>query len=578
VGTVTPIVVPGEGYTRIEVNWQDFPHARVAWVYRTVAGVRTTLREGKSIKLSNGVAVLFDHEMPYDVPVVYSSTIALNYNGSFEEGVSEWTSTANSGTVGTVTQSKDYYVAGEGVASAKLTPDGSATVKAASEIIPITPSARNANPFFETDASNWSGANGAAVSRDTANFHQGVASLLIVPNGVSSTPQAQSEEVSVVAGQSYTYSAWLRISSGGSASRDVGIAWFNASHVFISSSVTTLSPAATVWTKYGPVTATAPAGAAFARLITTGPGVLAAANTWRIDEAIIWDATAAATYTIVGRLMVPDYWSGGIGVELQWYDGTTLLGTTGAFNDLVPFPGNWGSYGFSATDMASANGVRAVFGMTGSPPTTLPLYGDEVYVYSSGTTVTASSVTVPGDGAGWWVDPLHPATKLKLIMNLQVTDCVPESAVGLVSLSEETFPADGEALEINNAVFPLGAWQVRKSGRQTIQVVTITLADLAQLKALYASGAPLYLQLPAEYAEAAAYQLHGDLEVTRLAPNHKLPWRVARSSFAKVAAPVGPPEGTWNTRYVDIDKYATFSAASAASVTWVDALQGELAV
>jgi hypothetical protein len=422
VGSVTPTVVAAEGYVRVEVNWQDFPHARMAWVYRTVAGVRTTLRGGKAVRLSNGIAVIHDHEMPYDVPVTYSSLVVLNYNGTFEEGVSEWTDTTNTGSIGVVSQNFDYYVVGEGVASAKV----------------VRP----------------------------------------------------------------------------------------------------------------------PLGVAFA-------------GTLRLSSEFI-PAAAGTTYTVTGRLLVPDYWTGGIGVQVHWYNGASFLSSTGALNDLAPYPGFFGSYGFSATAPASTTQMKISAGMAGSPPDTQALYVDELFVTTAGTTATAADVVVPSDGAGWWVDPLHPATKIKLLTNLQSVQCVPEDGVGLVGVEAETFPADLDVQEVNDAVKPIGSWQRRKSGRSSMQVVMVTASDEDQVKALYASGAPLLLQLPAEYREPAAYQLHGDLQVQRLAQDMRLPWRLGGSSFTKVATPVGPAEGTWNTRYVDLDKYTTFGAAQSVGGLWDD--------
>jgi hypothetical protein len=44
-----------------------------------------------------------------------------------------------------------------------------------------------------------------------------------------------------------------------------------------------------------------------------------------------------------------------------------------------------------------------------------------------------------------------------------------------------------------------------------------------------------------------------------------------------VLPPVGTPEGTLRTRYVDLTKYATFAAATSAGATWLDAVRGNLA-
>lgn len=412
-GTVTPVVVPGEGYARVEVDWRDFPHARMCWITRIVGGVRTVLREGNAVRLSGGIAVAFDHEAPYDVPVTYESNISLNFNGTFEDGVSEWLDTTNSGTVGTVTQSKAYYVPGTGIASARL-----------------------------------------------------------VPNGSSATAQAVSEMI---------------------------------------------------------------------------------------------PATAGTSYTITGRILLSGYWTGGVGVRVHFFNGGSFLSTSGAYNDLAPAPGVFGSYGFSVTAPATTTQMRIMFGAAGTPPATLSLYGDDVFATTAGTTVTAAPVVIPSTGAGWWLDPLHPATKIRLRTDLQMAACVPTSAVGLLTLSAEVFPSDEQDLAINNSRLPVGAWQVRKGGQQTIQVVTVTLTDLAQLQSLHASGAPLLLQLPAEYGEAPAYGLHAELEVNRLSPDHRRPWRVTRSSFVKVVAPVGPAEGTWKTRYMDYTKFATFADVGAAN-------------
>jgi hypothetical protein len=43
-----------------------------------------------------------------------------------------------------------------------------------------------------------------------------------------------------------------------------------------------------------------------------------------------------------------------------------------------------------------------------------------------------------------------------------------------------------------------------------------------------------------------------------------------------VGPPVGPAEGVLGARYQDLDTFTTFAQATAASRTWIDALQGEL--
>jgi hypothetical protein len=423
-GTVTPTVVPGEGYVRVEVNWTDFTHTRRVWIDRLAGGVSTRLRDGDYAWLSAGVAVAYDHEMPLDTPVQYRSSIPLNYNGDFESGVLEWLDTTSQGTIGTVTQSLDYAVVGN--ASAKLVQNGSnATVKAVSEYIP---------------------------------------------------------------------------------------------------------------------------------------------------------ATAGASYAITGRLMLSDYWTGGVGVQIQWYNGTTYLSSVGAFNDLTPFPGVFGTYGFSATAPATTTNMRLVFGMAGTPPTDLALYADEVYAStgSGTTTVTSSAVTVPSNGTGWWMDPLHPATKIALQVDLdQLAGCAVPTGVAYLGVGpEKSLAADGAAMAIQGSPYSVVTYGVRKAPKSSMRVATATLADLARVRALHATGAPLLLLMNGDYGEPQQYQLHGDVGEARIHGDQRQQWRLVASEFQETLPPVGPAEGTARTRYVDITKYATFAAATAAGVTWLDVLRG----
>lgn len=426
-GSVTPVVVAGEGYVRVEVNWQDFTHNRRVWIYRTVAGVDTKLRDGDYAWLSNGIAVAFDHEAPLDTVMTYKSAIPLNYNGDFETHVTEWQDAANNGTVGTVDRSTDFFVPGTGNASAVLTPSGAATSKAVSEFIP---------------------------------------------------------------------------------------------------------------------------------------------------------ATVGTSYTLTGRLLLSEYWAGGIGVQIQWYNGTTLLSTSGTLADVTPFPGVWGTYSVTATAPATTTQCRIVAGIQGTPPTTVRLWIDEMYLTTAAATVSSSTVLVPSSGGGWWTDPLHPATKIRLQIDLATASvCNNPSGVAYLGVGpEKRYPADGVAFDVNDARYPIGAFAVRKAAQTNMRVGTATLADLARVEALHASGAPLLLQMNAQYGEPVQYQLHGDLSIGRVHGDQREQWRLIGSEFREVLAPVGPAEGTLDTRYVDLAKYTTFAAATSAGVTWLDALQGELTV
>lgn len=426
-GTVTPVVIGGEGYVRVEVSWTDFPSTRQAFVYRQVAGVRTLIRDGAPVLLSNGLGICYDHEAPLDVPLTYVSTVSINANGSFESGVAEWQNTAFSGTIGTVTQSRDYYAPDVvSAASLKLVPGAGATSRAVSEFVP---------------------------------------------------------------------------------------------------------------------------------------------------------AVAGTTYTATGRLMVPTYWAGGIGIQIQFYNGTTLLGSVaGTLTDVTPYPGAWGFYTASGAAPATTTQMRILAGITGTPPASQLLYADELYVTTAATTATATDVVLPSSGGGWWTDPLHPATKARLTIDLRSSDCLTQSSIIYLGSSERTRAADSQVTEVNDSPYPIATWGRRKSGTRSIGVGTFTEADRDQLEYLHEHGPPLFLQLPLVYREVDRYTLCGDLAFASMPGDQRKSWRIVSTPYREVEAPVGPASGTWATRYTDLDRYATFAAATAAGATWVDGLRGLLAV
>lgn len=140
---------------------------------------------------------------------------------------------------------------------------------------------RNANPYFETDISNWS-VIGGTLARSTLAAHEGVASMLFTPDGVSASVEARSEAIPVFPGQQVRASSWLRPQV--TRSINVGIIWRDASSVFLSSTLAAGTINATTWGLVDGV-ATAPAGAAFAQLVISMGGTPPSSNAVRIDEA-----------------------------------------------------------------------------------------------------------------------------------------------------------------------------------------------------------------------------------------------------------------------------------------------------
>lgn len=143
--------------------------------------------------------------------------------------------------------------------------------------------AKNSNPYFETDASGWTG-QGGTVARSTAQAHEGVASLLLTPDGVTGVVQARTVNIPVTAGNSYIGSAWLRSTVARTAG--VSIIWRDASNAILSQTLgATVSMQAGVWT-YHEVTGQAPVGATQATFVAASmSGTPPTSNTMYVDEA-----------------------------------------------------------------------------------------------------------------------------------------------------------------------------------------------------------------------------------------------------------------------------------------------------
>lgn len=140
----------------------------------------------------------------------------------------------------------------------------------------------NSNPNFETDASNWSTV-GGSIARSTAQFHEGVASLLLTPDGVSASVEARSETVTAAAGQSWRSSAWVRCAAARSVF--VGIIWRDSGGSVLSTVGSTVAVAATTWTLIDSAPLTAPALTASAQIIVAMGSTPPGSATLHIDEA-----------------------------------------------------------------------------------------------------------------------------------------------------------------------------------------------------------------------------------------------------------------------------------------------------
>lgn len=144
--------------------------------------------------------------------------------------------------------------------------------------------AANANPLFESGVTNWLGSNGATVASSGTQHHEGSLALRLTPNGSTANPNAQAEEIACTPGTQFGASAWLWTTAA--ATWGVGVAWENSSHSVILVQTNSMVLGAQTWTNLWGVF-TAPAGAAYARLIVSATGTLGATNLLYVDEAYL---------------------------------------------------------------------------------------------------------------------------------------------------------------------------------------------------------------------------------------------------------------------------------------------------
>lgn len=141
------------------------------------------------------------------------------------------------------------------------------------------------NCTFETGIGNWSiSASAGTIASSTTQKHSGTKSMQVTPSGTSVNVGALSDNVAVVPGEKVTATTWVWFTTAVTGNYSSAINWFDASGVYLSTSLNAISVAATTWT---PViqTYTAPAGAYFASLVPLLGGTPAASNVFYVDDA-----------------------------------------------------------------------------------------------------------------------------------------------------------------------------------------------------------------------------------------------------------------------------------------------------
>lgn len=142
----------------------------------------------------------------------------------------------------------------------------------------------DANPFFETDLSDWVGMSGASIARVNLNAHEGSWSLRITPpGGVAAVGATTIAKYPVLPGTPYVASAWI-FSPAGWTDMRACIDWYDAAGAFITTGLgsATVVPAATPTQSVQ--TLTSPSNAAFAFLRARQGGTPAATDVSYWDE------------------------------------------------------------------------------------------------------------------------------------------------------------------------------------------------------------------------------------------------------------------------------------------------------
>lgn len=228
-GTITATPDPVHGYVYLEIDFSDQAFADYAAVLRVnvATGEETLVRVHTSelngyIYLDEGTATLYDTEAPLDTLVYYRVQVFA----------------ANAGVI-------------------------------------------NANPYFETDTSDWGITGTSTLAQSNTQAHQGTFSMRVTPAGGSAngawTPAYPAT------GQIYSVSGWFYAAAGW-ATMSIALVWLDAGGNTLSTSSQAFAIPAATWTQ-SVASFTKPVGATQMRFRVRQDGAPAGGDIWFVDEA-----------------------------------------------------------------------------------------------------------------------------------------------------------------------------------------------------------------------------------------------------------------------------------------------------
>jgi hypothetical protein len=298
------------------------------------------------------------------------------------------------------------------------------------------------------------------------------------------------------------------------------------------------------------------------------PGGSTATPTIRAEDI---PATPGASITITASVSATA--SQGVTVGLAFRDSTgAILSSPGTTATVLA------ATTITATATAPANtvSVQPYVLMTGTPAfTTFASIGSLTVTNVAGT-ATSAGVLLPSLGAARLKDPLRPGNNVRVDLAFDPNPlCTPSEGIFWQSLDTEQQGANAATFNVNNQANPVVVSKVRSSVTSTLVLVTRTFQDRDRLIALLAPGSPLLFQCPDEFGVPDRYIAVGDESVFRALPDHRFPIRIVSMPHAVVSSPGGPMQGAVGARWSDTcNRYASWSAVNAASLTWTQILDG----
>jgi hypothetical protein len=223
-----------------------------------------------------------------------------------------------------------------------------------------------------------------------------------------------------------------------------------------------------------------------------------------------------------------------------------------------------------------ASGAQALFWDDEAPLNTTVFYtfgNDASSIYATG---NSNSVIITGTGGeiGWLKDPVIPSNDIVLNFSAHPAQlCATGTAISLAALGDETYAdSDGE-FDLINAARPLITTMVRNDIVSSAVLVSQQLSDITALRAIFASGRPLLLQMLTTYGWAIAtygsdYIHVRDVTMNRPAlQDFRHPQRVWNLPFAVCNTPASGQTGQVGSNGIGVG-HATYAAMKASNSTY----------